>query len=44
MKIGSCAKNKTNETKPKIQKSKKLTTKFIGFSNWEILVKKTISK
>ncbi len=41
-KIGSRAKNKTNETKPEIQKRKKLTTKIIGFSNWEIPVKKTI--
>jgi hypothetical protein len=31
MKIGSCAKIKTNETKPKNQKRKKLTTKILGF-------------
>jgi hypothetical protein len=42
MKIGSCANRKTNETKPKNHKRKKIIIKIIGFSNREILVKKII--
>ncbi len=41
MKIGSCAKNKTNETKLKKKKRKKLITRILGFTKHEILVKTT---